>query len=195
MANVNWRTINVDAYDPDSSVNFPISTLLPADTPPPQNSTTAAGIAQQVRQLLRSGDSEGALRAALDNAPLAGDDRAKEVHLATVIEVLQGIRQGEMTRVLEAVCGGEGGAARGDCLMKYLYKGMAAHSSTSGASTPSKKSALSPQNTGFSQIQARNFGEGGNGQQMSVLLNWHEKLVDIVGVGSVVRVMTDRRTA
>ena len=57
----------------------------------------------------------------LDSAPLGGDDRAKEVHLATVIEVLQGIRQAEMTRVLEAVCSGEGGAERGDCLMKYLY--------------------------------------------------------------------------
>ncbi|KZZ96453.1 ARP2/3 complex 16kDa subunit (p16-Arc) [Ascosphaera apis ARSEF 7405] len=194
MANVNWRTINVDAYDPDSSVNFPISTLLPGDLPPPQNSSTAAGIAQQVRQLLRSGDNEGALKYALDNAPLGGDDRAKEVHLATMVEVLQGIRQGEMTRVLESVCSGDGGAERGDCLMKYLYKGMATQSSGSGASTPSKKSALSPQNTGFSQIQSRNFGEGGNGQQMSVLLNWHEKLVEIVGVGSVVRVMTDRRT-
>lgn len=121
MANVNWRTINVDAYDPDSSVNFPISTLLPGDLPPPQNSSTAAGIAQQVRQLLRSGDNEGALKYALDNAPLGGDDRAKEVHLATMVEVLQGIRQGEMTRVLESVCSGDGGAERGDCLMKYLY--------------------------------------------------------------------------
>ncbi|KAI5294080.1 hypothetical protein KEM52_004727, partial [Ascosphaera acerosa] len=76
------------------------------------------------------------------------------------------------------------------------YKGMAASSATSGTSTPSssKKSTLSPQSTGFSQIQARNFGEGGNAQQMSVLLSWHEKLVEVVGVGSVVRVMTDRRT-
>lgn len=57
----------------------------------------------------------------LDTAPLGGDERAKEVHLATVVEVLQGIRQGEMTRVLEGVVGGEEGAERGDCLMKYLY--------------------------------------------------------------------------
>jgi actin related protein 2/3 complex subunit 5 len=35
--------------------------------------------------------------------------------------VLQGIRQGEMTRILEGVCSGDGGAERADCLMKYLY--------------------------------------------------------------------------
>ncbi|KAE8348443.1 actin-related protein 2/3 complex subunit 5, partial [Aspergillus coremiiformis] len=145
-----------------------------------------------VRQLLRSGDPEGALRAALDTVPLGGDDRAKEVHLATVVEVLQGIRQSEMTRVLEAVCNGEGGSERADCLMKYLYKGMAAPGPSGGAQSPRK--SVSPQSTGFSQIQARNLGEGGSGQQMSVLLSWHEKLVDLAGTGSIVRVMTDRRT-
>lgn len=71
---------------------------------------------------------------------------------------------------------------------------MATQSSGSGALSPSRKSSLSPQSTGFSQIQARNLGEGGGGQQMSVLLNWHEKLVEVVGIGSIVRVMTDRRT-
>lgn len=120
MSAINYRTIDVDILDPESSVNFPISTLLPSNLPPPSSSSAAASIASQVRQLLRSGDSEGALRHALDTAPLAGDDRAKEVHLATVIEVLQGIRQGEMTQILEGVCSGEGGVERGDCLMKYL---------------------------------------------------------------------------
>lgn len=43
-------------------------------------------------------------------------------------------------------------------------------------------------------MQARNLGEGGGGQAMSVLLSWHEKLVEIVGVGGIVRVMCDRRT-
>ncbi|OJD25950.1 hypothetical protein ACJ73_02673 [Blastomyces percursus] len=192
MSLVNYRTVDVDSIDPDSSVNFPLETLLPGNIPAPTTSSTAASIGSQVRQLLRSGDSEGALRHVLDAAPLGGDDRAKEVHLATVVEVLGGIRQGEMTRVLEGVCAGDGRAERGDCLMKYLYKGMASHSS--GSLSPSKKSSLSPQSTGFSQIQGRNLGEGGGGQQMSVLLSWHEKLVDIVGVGSIVRVMTDRRT-
>jgi actin related protein 2/3 complex, subunit 5 len=33
----------------------------------------------------------------------------------------------------------------------------------------------------------------GGGQAMSVLLSWHEKLVEIAGLGSIVRVMADRR--
>lgn len=74
----------------------------------------------------------------------------------------------------------------------YRYKGMAAGGPGSGAQSPRK--SVSPQSTGFSQVQARNLGEGGGGQQMSVLLNWHEKLVELTGTGSIVRVMTDRRT-
>ncbi|KAH1760344.1 hypothetical protein KXV22_007668 [Aspergillus fumigatus] len=192
MAQLNYRTINIDVLDPESSVNFPMETLLPATLPPPQTSSDAANVASQVRQLLRGGDPEGALRYVLDTAPLGGDDRAKEVHMATVVDVLQGIRQGEMTRVLEGVCSGEGGSERADCLMKYLYKGMAAPAPGGGAQSPRK--SVSPQNTGFSQIQARNLGEGGSAQQMSVLLSWHEKLVELAGTGSIVRVMTDRRT-
>ncbi|KAJ5092784.1 hypothetical protein N7456_008645 [Penicillium angulare] len=189
MSQINYRTINIDKLDPESSANFPLETLLPATLPQSETSSDAANVATQVRQLLRGGDTEGALRHALDTAPLGGDDRAKEVHLATVIEVLQGIRQTEMARVLEGVCGSDGGAERADCLMKYLYKGMSA-SGSSGSKN------VSPQVTGsgFSQVQARNVSEGGGGQQMSVLLNWHEKLVELTGTGSIVRVMTDRRT-
>ena len=117
----NYRTINIDVLDPDSSVNFPMEALLPGTLPEPTTSSGAANVATQVRQLLRGGDSEGALRYVLETAPLAGDDRAKEVHMTAVIEVLQGIRQAEMTRVLEGVCNGEGGSERADCLMKYLY--------------------------------------------------------------------------
>jgi len=71
---------------------------------------------------------------------------------------------------------------------------MSSTGPSSGSQSPRSKS-VSPQSTGgFSQIQGRNLGEGGGGQQMSVLLNWHEKLVEIAGTGSIVRVMTDRRT-
>jgi actin related protein 2/3 complex, subunit 5 len=121
MAQINYRTINVDVLDPEAPINFPLETLLPGTLPASTTSSAAANAATQVRQLLRGGDSGGALRYVLDAAPLGGDDRAKEVHLATVVEVLQGIRQGEMTRVLEEVCFGEGGSERADCLMKYMY--------------------------------------------------------------------------
>ncbi|KAJ5208968.1 hypothetical protein N7449_003347 [Penicillium cf. viridicatum] len=192
MSQINYRTINIDALDPESSANFPMESLLPGTLPQAASASDAANAATQVRQMLRGGDPEGALRTVLDTAPLGGDDRAKEVHLATVIDVLQGIRQGEMTRILEGVCSGDGGAERADCLMKYLYKGMSSAAPGSGAQSPKK--SVSPQDTGFSQIQARNLGEGGGGQQMSVLLSWHERLVEIAGTGSIVRVMTDRRT-
>ncbi|KIX97159.1 uncharacterized protein Z520_07273 [Fonsecaea multimorphosa CBS 102226] len=190
MANINWRTINVDAYDPESALNFPLSTLLPANLPAPSTSSESAQIGQQVRQLLRAGDSLGALQSALETAPLAGDEGAKQVHLTTVLEVLQGIRQSDVSRILTEMLKQPGGTALGDTLMKYIYKGMA-----SGSGTTSGK-GVSPQatGTGFSQIQSRNFGEGGGGQVMSVLLSWHEKLTEVVGVGGIVRVMCDRRT-
>ena len=70
------------------------------------------------------------------------------------------------------------------------YKGMSHHSQPTNTSS---HKPLSPQRTGFSQIHSRGGGEGG-GQAMSVLLSWHEKCVEIAGVGSIVRVMTDRRT-
>ncbi|KAI9369095.1 putative Arp2/3 complex subunit Arc16 [Aspergillus egyptiacus] len=194
MSALNYRTINIDALDPDSPQNFPLTTLLPPSLPEATTSSTAANVATQVRQLLRSGDAVAALRFVLETAPLGGDEGAKQVHLATVIDVLQGIRQGEMGRVLAGVLEGEGGVERGDCLMKYLYRGMASGGSGSGSGAQSPRKALSPQSTGFSQIQGRNLGEGGGGQQMSVLLNWHEKLVELAGLGSIVRVMTDRRT-
>lgn len=73
--------------------------------------------------------------------------------------------------------------------------GTPSPSSSQQPNGPTRKpSSLSPQGTGFSQIQGRNIGEGGSGQTMSVLLSWHEKLVEIVGVGGIVRVMSDRRT-
>ncbi|KAL3470850.1 actin-related protein 2/3 complex subunit 5 [Aspergillus californicus] len=189
---INYRTINIDALDPDSPQNFPLTSLLPSTLPDPATSSAAANNATQVRQLLRSGDPVGALTFVLESAPLAGDESAKQVHLATVIDVLQGIRQSEMVRVLAGVLEGEGGVERGDCLMKYLYKGMASSGPGNGSQSPRKN--VSPQATGFSQVQGRNLGEGGGGQQMSVLLNWHEKLVELAGTGSIVRVMTDRRT-
>jgi actin related protein 2/3 complex subunit 5 len=190
MANVNWRTIDVDIYDPESAHNFPLSTLLPSNLPAPSTSSESAQIAQQVRQLLRAGDSVGALQSALETAPLAGDESAKQVHLTTVLEVLQGIRQSDVSRILNEILKQPGGNALGDTLMKYIYKGMAV-----GVGGGSSK-GMSPQatGTGFTQVQSRNFGEGGGGQVMSVLLSWHEKLTEVVGVGGIVRVMSDRRT-
>ncbi|CAI6333802.1 unnamed protein product [Periconia digitata] len=187
MATVNWRTINIDALDPDSPANFDLSSLSPAVQP--VSAADVQSLAGQIRQLLRGGDSEGALQGALENPPYGGDEKAKEVHLATVIEILQSIRQADMSPILSRIYSAPGGSEALDVLMKYIYKGMA-QSNTSAASTSRN---LTPQATGFSQIHSRGGGEGG-GQAMSVLLSWHEKLVEIAGPGSIVRVMADRRT-
>ncbi|OCK78617.1 Arp2/3 complex 16 kDa subunit ARPC5 [Lepidopterella palustris CBS 459.81] len=185
MAAVNWRTINIDALDPDSPANFDLTSLTPAVAP--VSTSDVQSLAGQIRQLLRGGDSEGALRGALENPPYGADERGKEVHLATIIEILQSIRQAEMSPILSRIYQSQGGTEALDVLMKYIYKGMA-----QSGSTPTAKH-ITPQATGFSQIHGRGGGEGGS-QSMSVLLSWHEKLVEIAGQGCILRVMTDRRT-
>lgn len=70
-----WRTINVDALDPESSQNFDTTTLHP-----PLPEVSEAEVRQlngQVRQLLRGGDAEGALRGALESPVYSGDNGAK----------------------------------------------------------------------------------------------------------------------
>lgn len=70
-----WRTINIDALIEDSSLNFDTSTLRP-----PQPQVSEADVRQlsgQVRQLLRGGDAEGALKGCLEMPVYNGTDAAK----------------------------------------------------------------------------------------------------------------------
>jgi len=113
-----WRTINIDALTEDSPQNFDTSTLHP-----PQPETSEADVRQinaQVRQLLRGGDSEGALRGSLEMPVYNGTDAAKDAHLGTVIEVLQSIKASEMTPMLQRIYATPGGSECLDVLMKYL---------------------------------------------------------------------------
>lgn len=75
MAAINWRTINIDLLDPESSANFSTASLSPSV--PPVSAAEVQSLGGQVRQLLRGGDAEGALRGALENAPYGGDTAAK----------------------------------------------------------------------------------------------------------------------
>ena len=75
MATANWRTINIDLLDPDSPSNFSLTSLLP--TLAPVSLSEVQNLSSQIRQLLRGGDTEGALRGALENAPYGGDAAAK----------------------------------------------------------------------------------------------------------------------
>ncbi|EPE32194.1 Arp2/3 complex 16 kDa subunit ARPC5 [Glarea lozoyensis ATCC 20868] len=180
----NWRTINIDLLDPESSSNFDTSTLHPAFAPVDENEIR--GLGQQVRQLLRGGDAEGALRGALEGAPYGGEEGVKEIHLQTVTEVLQSIKASEMTPMLQRIFQTEGGSDVLDVLMKYLYKGMAAPTTRTKAPEPSTG--------GFSQMGARpGAANESSGAAMSVLLSWHEKVVDVAGLGCVGRCMTDWR--
>ena len=70
-----WRTINIDALDPDSSQNFDTTTLHP---PLPEvNEADVRQLNAQVRQLLRGGDAEGALRGCLETPVYNGSEAAK----------------------------------------------------------------------------------------------------------------------
>jgi actin related protein 2/3 complex subunit 5 len=75
MAQINWRTIDIDALDPESSSNFDLTSLTPAVQP--IATADVQTLAGQVRQLLRGGDSEGALRGALENPSYGADDAGK----------------------------------------------------------------------------------------------------------------------
>ncbi|POS69064.1 hypothetical protein DHEL01_v212543 [Diaporthe helianthi] len=185
-----WRTISIDALQEDSSVNFDISTLHPPLSE--IGEAEVRSLAGQVRQLLRGGDAEGALRGCLEMPVYNGNDLAKEAHLQTVIEVLQSIKASEMTPMLQRIYQGDGGSELLDVLMKYLYKGMA--SAPSGGSTPRTPTKVTPQPTGFSQAGGRpGAANESAGAAMSVLLSWHEKVVDVAGLGCIGRTMTDWR--
>lgn len=71
MSLTNYRTINIDAYDPESSLNFDLATLTPGVVP--VSSADAQATIGQVRQLLRAGDAEGALRGALQTVPYGAE--------------------------------------------------------------------------------------------------------------------------
>ena len=75
MSLTNFRIINVDIYDPDAPQNFDLSTLAPSVTPVSAADVQSTG--QQIRQLLRGGDGEGALRSALEMAPYGADASGK----------------------------------------------------------------------------------------------------------------------
>ena len=83
----NWRTINIDALTEDSSVNFDTSTLRPEQ--PEISEPEVRQINGQVRQLLRGGDAQGALRGCLDMPVYNGTDGAKVRRRSRVTGVLE----------------------------------------------------------------------------------------------------------
>ncbi|KAL2880509.1 arp2/3 complex subunit [Colletotrichum sp. CLE4] len=127
--------------------------------------------------------------------PEIGEDEVRQLagqdaHLQTITEVLQSIKASEMTPLLKSIYGTPGGPELLDVLMKYIYKGMAGSAGSGGLRSPPPQAAPS----GFSQMGGRPGGTNENvGSAMSVLLSWHEKVVDVAGLGTIGRVMTDWR--
>lgn len=115
----NWRTINIDILDPESSSRFDPSTLHSSGVSVSEDEINSIG--QQIRQLLRGGDAEGALISALEFAPYNSSSTVKDTHLATVVEVLQSIKASEMTPLLKKIYN-DSGVESLDILMKYLYE-------------------------------------------------------------------------
>ncbi|KAM0516079.1 hypothetical protein ACHAPE_005702 [Trichoderma viride] len=185
-----WRTVNIDILNEDSSANFDTTTLHPPQ--PEISEADVRNLSTQVRQLLRGGDTEGALRGCLETPVYNGVDAAKEAHLQTLIEVLQSIKASDMTPLLKGVYASPGGSELLDVLMKYIYKGMAVGApATAGLKSPAK---MTPQSTGFSQVGSRpGVANESASAAMSVLLSWHEKLVEVAGLGCIGRTMTDWR--
>jgi len=70
----------------------------------------------------------------------------------------------------------------------------AAPSPDSAPRTPTQ--AVTPQQTGgFSQVGSRPGAAGETtGAANSILLSWHEKIVQVAGLGCIGRVMTDWRS-
>ena len=118
--------------------------------------------------------------------------KVQDIHLQTVTEVLQSIKASDMTPMLQRIFNSEGGSDVLDTLMKYLYKGMSGNTPSMRHLT-SRGSSLSPQSTGFSQHGPRPGASDSSGAAMSVFLSWHEKIVEVAGLGCIGRVMSDRR--
>lgn len=74
-----WRTIDIDALQEDSPANFDTATLHPPL--PEAGEAEVRALAGQVRQLLRGGDAEGALRGCLEMPVYNGVEAAKVCHL------------------------------------------------------------------------------------------------------------------
>jgi actin related protein 2/3 complex subunit 5 len=92
-----------------------------------------------------------------------------------------------MSPLLKNIYSSDGGSECLDVLMKYIYKGMA---SGNPGSTASK---VTPQSTGFSQVSGRPASNEPTAAAMSVLLSWHEKVVEVAGLGCIGRTMSDWR--
>ncbi|KAK9449872.1 actin-related protein 2/3 complex subunit 5 [Limtongia smithiae] len=119
MATVNFRRINIDILDPEN--NIPPEDLIPPSIAnlPPVSVSDIQAFGQSIRGLLSRGDHVGALTAALDQPPYTSTPEVKNIHLATVLDILATIKTVDMSKIVDKLS-----PEQRDTLIKYLYKGM-----------------------------------------------------------------------
>ncbi|KAH9064403.1 arp2/3 complex subunit [Lactarius vividus] len=115
---INFRKIDVDAYDEDVLLETELYDPDPRE--PQQVVEDAKAKAVAVRTSLAKGDTVGALVTILDNPPYGPNvDEAKNLTLQTVVTVLNSTKSTDIPNVVKLLP-----AEAQDTLMKYLYKGM-----------------------------------------------------------------------
>merc|ERR1712093_122903 len=120
MATKNWRTIDIDALDPEGSL-----TAEELVDPDPRSPTDALAQAKSknsdVRGALQRNDIAGALRLALENPPYGEAlQEARSQTLAVVLSILNSTKANDIAPAIKSL-----DPAAQDSLMKYIYKGMA----------------------------------------------------------------------
>ncbi|KAH9176115.1 arp2/3 complex subunit [Lactarius sanguifluus] len=115
---INFRKIDVDAYDEDVLLETELYDPDPRE--PQQVVEDAKAKAVAVRTSLAKGDTVGALVTILDNPPYGPNiDEAKNLTLQTVVTVLNSTKSTDIPNVVKLLP-----VEAQDTLMKYLYKGM-----------------------------------------------------------------------
>ncbi|KAI0045179.1 arp2/3 complex subunit [Auriscalpium vulgare] len=116
---VNFRKIDIDAYDEDVISEGELYEADPRD--PGQVLEDAKAKAAAVRSSLSKGDMAGALGTILDSPPFGANvEDAKNLTLQTVVTVLNSTKSADIPNVVKSLT-----PEAQDTLMKYLYKGMA----------------------------------------------------------------------
>jgi len=119
MTDVNFRKIDIDAYDEDVLVETELYDADPRGPAQVLNDTKQKATA--VRSALSKGDTVGALTLVLEDPPYGpGVDEAKNLNLQTLVSILNSTKSAEVLNVLKSLS-----PDAQDTLMKYLYKGMA----------------------------------------------------------------------
>jgi len=119
MAEINFRKIDIDAYDEDVLVETELYDPDPRNPAQILNDTKQKATA--VRSALSKGDTVGALTLALEDPPYGpGIDEAKNLNLQTLVSILNSTKSTEVPSVIKSLS-----PDAQDTLMKYLYKGMA----------------------------------------------------------------------